>query len=34
MKASDKYYRRAYNALQKLIATYKDGYNPQQMNTY
>lgn len=32
MKASDKYYRRVYNALQKLIATYKDGYNPQQMN--
>lgn len=34
MKNSEKYYRRAFNALQKLSKAYKEGYTPQTMNDF
>ena len=34
MNNSEKYYRRAFNALQKLIKAYKNGYTPQTMNEF
>ena len=34
MNNYERYYRRAYNALQKLIKAYKDGYNPKKMSEF
>lgn len=34
MNNSEKYYRRAFNALQKLIKAYKNGYTPKTMNDF
>ena len=32
MNNYERYYRRAYNALQKLIKAYKDGYDSKKMS--